>query len=136
MHEGDHLARQCGGDAGRLQPQDFGLAFGVGIIDPIIEAAPLQRIVDLAGAVGGDDDDGRRRSLDRPELGNGDLVIRQHLEQIGLEGLVGAVELVNQQHWRAGEVGLERLQQWPLDQEFVGEDFLLDGILARAAGLG
>ena len=34
------------------------------------------------------------------ELGDGDLVLGQHLEQECLERLVGAVELVDQQHRR------------------------------------
>ena len=48
--------------------------------------------------------------LHRAELGDGDLVLGQHLEQEGLEGLVGAVELVDQQH-RRPRAGVERLQQ-------------------------
>ena len=80
----------------------------------MIEAAALQRVVDLARAVRGDDDDRRLLGLDRAELRDRDLEIGQHLEQERLEGLVGAVELVDEQHRRAGGVGLERLQQRPL----------------------
>jgi hypothetical protein len=83
----------------------------------MIEAAPLQRVVDLAGAVGGDDDDGRLSRADRAKLGNGDLEIGQDLEQEGLEGLVGAVEFVDQQNRRAAVAGLERLQQRAADEE-------------------
>ena len=73
----------------------------VGIIDPVVEAAALQRVVDLARAVRGDDDDRRLRRLDRADLRNRHLEVRQHLQQIGLERLVGAVELVDQQDRRA-----------------------------------
>ena len=40
-------------------------------------------------------------AADGAEFGNGQLVLGQHLEQEGVEGLVGAVELVDQQHRRA-----------------------------------
>ena len=59
--------------------------------------------------------------LDRAELGDRDLEIGQHFEQERLEGLVGAVELVDQQHRRAVGIGLERLQQRPLDEEALRE---------------
>ena len=43
---------------------------------------------------------GRRVGAHRAELGNRQLEVRQQLQQIGLEGLVGAVDLVDQQHRR------------------------------------
>ena len=42
--------------------------------------------------------------------------------QISLERLVGAVEFVDQQHRRAGDIRLQRLQQRPLDQIALGEN--------------
>ena len=50
----------------------------------------------------------------------------QELEQEGFELLVGAVELVDQQHRGAACVRLQRLQQRPRDQEPLGKE------LARA----
>ena len=47
---------------------------------------------------------------------------REDFQQIGLERLVGAVEFVDQQHRRAGDIRLQRLQQRPLDQIALGED--------------
>ena len=41
--------------------------------------------------------------LDRAEFGDGDLEVGQDLQQVGLERLVGAVELVDQQHRRPAE---------------------------------
>jgi hypothetical protein len=67
--------------------------------------------VDLARAVGRDDHDRRLRRLDRAELGDRHLEVGQHLEQIGLERLVGAVELVDQQDRRALGMRLQRLEQ-------------------------
>ena len=98
----------------------------------MIEAPALERVVHLAGAVGGDQNDRRLRRLDGAELGHGDLEIGQHFQQERLEGLVGAVDLVDQQHRRTGRVRLERLQQGPLDQEAFGEHVVLD---ARAVAL-
>ena len=73
----------------------------VGEVDPVVEAAPLQRVVQLARPVRGDHDRGRLVGGDRPELGHGDREVGEHLEQERLELVVGPVELVDQQH-RAG----------------------------------
>ena len=112
--------------ARRLAPQDLQLARRARVIDPVIKAAPLQRVVDFARAVRGDDDDRRRGRADRADLGDRHLEIGKQLQKIGLERLVGAVELVDQQDRRAGDVRLQRLQQRPLDQKAVGEDRALD----------
>ncbi len=66
------------------------------------------------------------RGLDRAHFRNGDLKVAQHFEQKRLERLVGAVDLVDQQHRRAGGVGLERLKQRPLDQKALGEHIALE----------
>ena len=66
------------------------------------------------------------RGLDGAELRDGHLEVGEHFEQERLERLVGAVELVDQQHRRACRIGLERLQQRPLDQEALGEHVVLE----------
>ena len=71
--------------------------------------------------------------LDRAHFRNGDLEVGQHFEQERLERLVGAVDLVDQEHRRAGGIGLERLQQRPLDQKALGEHVVLDAIAGRAS---
>ena len=71
------------------------------MVDPVVEAAPLERIVELAGAVGGEDDDRRDRRLDGAELGDRDLPGGEHLEQERLELVVRAVDLVDEQQGRA-----------------------------------
>ena len=61
----------------------------------------------------------------------------EHFEQKRLERLVGAVDLVDQQHRRAGGVGLERLQQRALDQEALREHVVLEPrAIVLAFGLG
>ena len=57
-------------------------------------------------------------------------------EQESLELLVGPVYLVNEQYRRQALVRLDGLQQGPLDQELLGEEFLgpwTDGRLGPAA---
>ena len=68
----------------------------------MIETSALERVVDLAGAVRGDDHDGRMRRLHRAELRDGDLKVGEHFQEERLERLVGAVELVDQEDRRAG----------------------------------
>src|SRR6266850_2295288 len=131
LDEGHHLLRQRGGGLRRFAVQDLELALRVRIVDPVVEAAPLHRVVDLAGAVRGDDDDRRLLRLQRAELGNRDLPVREHLEQIGLERLVGAVELVDQQHRR---ITFERARQWALDEKFVGVNLRAQLLLVLFAG--
>ena len=70
--------------------------------------------MELAGPVGGQHHDRRRRGRDGAELGDGHLVGRQHLEQERLELVVGPVDLVDQQDGRAL---LERGQHRPGQQE-------------------
>ena len=70
-----------------------------------------------------------------PISGYGRLEIRQELQQERLERLVGAVELVDQQHrGQARNVGFQRLQQRALDQEALREDALLDPLAVGFAG--
>jgi hypothetical protein len=64
----------------------------------VVDAPPFQGIVDLPGAVGGEDHDRRIVRFDRPDLGNRDLEVGEQLEEECLELLVGPVELVDQQY--------------------------------------
>ena len=75
---------------------------------------------------------GRPRRGDRPELGDRDREVRQELEQERLELVVGAVDLVDQQHDRRSS-RLERLEQRPAQQEPPREQLaLVDAALGRA----
>ncbi len=96
------------------------------------EGATLERVVQLARAVRGHDHGRLAPSADRSELGDRDLEVREHLEQERLELLVGAVDLVDQQHDRL--VGVDRLEQRAPDQELGAEELLLrDRALLRRA---
>ena len=121
MHEGNHFARQFPGDFRRARGDDFPFAIRVRVIDPVIQAAPLQRIVNFAGAVGGENDDGTRvvGRAHRAELGDGDLKIRQHFQQERFKRFIGAIEFIDQQHRRgAGNRQVQRLQQRARGKEF------------------
>ena len=73
--------------------------------------------------------------LDRADLGDRDLEVGQDLEQVRLELLVGAVDLVDEQDRRDAVVRLERLEERPADQEVRAEDVVRVRPLGLAAGL-
>ena len=117
---------------GHAKHHDLDLALDRRVPDPVEERAALQRVVQLARAVRGEDDRRPPACADRPELGNRDLEVREHLEQEGLELLVGAVDLVDEEHDRP--VGVDRLEQRAADEELRPEELLLgDGALLRGA---
>ena len=60
LHELDDLHVQPLRRARRLQAHDLQLALDAREVDPVVQAAALQRVVDLARAVAGDDRDRRR----------------------------------------------------------------------------
>ena len=107
----------------RAQRDDRELLVERRVVDVLVQAAAAQRVGDLARAVGRDDDERHRRRRDRAELGDRHLEVRQQLEQVRLERLVGAVDLVDQQHRRRAQ--RDRLEQRPLQQVALGEDVLL-----------
>ena len=75
--------------------------------------------------------------LDDAELRNRHLEVGKQFEQIGLERLVGAVDLVDQQHRRAARRRLQRLQQRAADQVAFSEDVTFErSAVAIAGGLG
>ena len=69
----------------------------------------------------------------RAELGDGDLEVREHLEEQRLGLDLDAVDLVDQQH--DGLAGPDRLQQGAGEQELLGEDVLLELLPSRAGTL-
>ena len=131
-HEGRGLGREPLGDARDAQPDDLDLPLERRVPDPVEERAPLERVVELARAVRGEDDRGLPARADRPELGDRDLEVREHLEQERLELLVRAVDLVDQEHDLL--VGVDRLEQRPPDEELGPEQLVLgDRPLLRGA---
>ena len=92
----------------------------------MIQAAALKRVVDLAGAVGGDDDDRRLFGLYSSQFRNGDLKIRQHFEQECFERFVCPVEFVDQENRRSTRLAGQGLQNGTADQVLFRKDVLLN----------
>ena len=105
------------------------------MLDPVVEAAPLERVVHVARAVRREDDDRRRAGAEHAELGHRDLEVGQHLEQVGLELVVGTVDLVDQQHRRRTLAVLDRPQQRALDEESLLVEVGLERVGAAAGRL-
>ena len=120
-------------DAGLAGEKNRRLAIDVGKIEIMVEAAAAQRVGEFAGGVRGQDHARDRERADDAEFGNRDLEVRQQLEQERLEFLVGAVDLVDQQHRR--RLAPDGAEQRPLEQIVLGEDPGLDLGHARARSL-
>jgi hypothetical protein len=116
LDEGHHLARQGFGGFGARARRMSSSRSKDGVVDPVIEAAALQRVVHLARAVRGEDDDGRFGALDGAKFGDGDLEVRQGFQQEGLERLVGAVDLVDQKDGRAAGLRAHGGEERAFDQ--------------------
>ena len=101
---------------------DLRLARGRRVVDPVVEAAALERVVQLARPVRGHDDERPPLRRDRAELGDRNLEVRQELEQERLELVVGAIDLVDQEH--DGLARLERVEERPSQQEALGVEGL------------
>ena len=122
--------------AGRhSEPHDRHLAVETGVLDPVVEAAALERVVHVACAVRGEDHDRRRLGPVDAELGHRDLEVAEYLQQVSLELVVGTVDLVDQQHRRWTVTVADRPQQCPLDEESLLVQVGLDRIGRLAGGL-
>ena len=120
------LPGELGGNLGRPHPQDGQLALEVGMPDPVVQTPALERVVHVAGAVGRDHHDRRHLGVERPELGDGDRVVGQDLEQERLELVVGPVDLVDEQHRRDRRLVRDRPQQRAAHEEPLRVELVLD----------
>ena len=78
--------------------------------------------MNFARSVRGDDDDGRIVRHNRAEFGDRHLEIGEQFEQQRLKFLVGAINLVDEQHGRTTfYTRLQRLEQRSCLQKFAGE---------------
>ena len=93
---------------------------GDGIVDPVIDATATQRFVQFAGAVRCQDDDRALMGTNGAALGDGDLEIRQELQEQSLELVIRTVDLVDQQNGLFGSP--QAREQRPRDQELVSID--------------
>src|SRR5215208_6968838 len=122
LYGGGHLSRQLGTDIGQSGPDDLDLARELWMVDPVVETAPLEGVVQFAGSVGGEHHHRRDCRSYLPILRNRDGEGGQHLEQKRLELIVGAVDLIDQQYGVRRPQGLQdrTLEQEPLvEQRFL-----------------
>src|SRR6185503_12354003 len=74
---------------------------------------------------------------DRSKLGDRDLILREDLEEVRLEGLVRPIELVDQKQSRQPVRRSNRLEQWPSQQESRREDVVTEArAIHRATRFG
>ena len=97
------------------------------IADPVVEAAPFEGVVELTGAVGGEDHQRRAAGRDGPDLGDADLEVGEQLEQERLELVVGPIDLVDQQHGPVA--GPDCLQERALKKELWAEQLVDSGVV-------
>src|SRR5439155_5374816 len=100
LHELRDLARQPGVDPGHLARDDARLFLERRVVDPEVEAPPPERVRQLTRPVRGEDHVRRVRRLDRADLGDRHLPVREDLEHEGFEFFVTTIAFVDQQHGR------------------------------------
>ena len=123
------LVGELVGDPGDLGEHDRPLALEGRVVEVEEQAAPLQGLGELPGVVGGEEHERDLVGPDRAELGDRDLVVREHLEQERLGLDLEPVDLVDEQHDRVGRP--DRLEQRAGQQELLGEQVLLERLPAR-----
>src|SRR5262249_50478197 len=126
------------GEPWNPSPDDLDLLLQRRVVDPVIEAATLERVVDVAGTVGREHDDGPVARRQGAELWDRDLEIAEKLEEEALEFLVGAIELVDEQHGRSVVGRVDGLQEGTLEEGGRPEAALRGdarSLAASAAGL-
>ena len=100
----------------------------------MVETAPLERVVQVPGAVGGENHHRRNHRAPRAELRDRHRRLREHLEKKRLELVVGPVHFVDEQHRRAWPGVVKRGQQRPGEQELLAEQVGLPKLLVGGLG--
>src|SRR5262249_11855508 len=83
LNEPGDRAREMLVEVRNLAPEDANLLVLVRVLDEKIQAAPAQRVADLARPVRGQHHVRNMPGLDRPQLGDRHLEVRKHFEQEG-----------------------------------------------------
>src|SRR5262249_17899880 len=113
VHPASDLAGQDLRGGRHPAPDDRRDPPGVRVVDPVVEAAPRERVVQGTSPVRGQHDDRAEPGPAGAEFRDGDRRLGEQLEQEGLELVVAAVHLVDQQHGRPGAGTIERGEQRP-----------------------
>ena len=110
---------------GHPAPHDLGDDGRRRVVDPVVQAAPLEGVAQVAGAVRREHHHRRVHGLAGAELGDRDRALGQQLQQEGLELVVGPVDLVDQQDDGPRARVLDGLQQRPGDEVVGAEEVVL-----------
>src|SRR5713226_388385 len=135
LHKSAYPLGQMGADLGKLGCDDLILFFKSRIIDPMVETAPLEGVVNLPRTVRGQKNVGPKLGANRSDLRYRDLEVREDLQQKGFKFHVRTIDLVDKQNGWSGAVALNRLQERPLNEIFLGEDLGLYRIPISSAHL-
>ncbi len=119
-HDAGYLFGKGCFDIGDFRQYDLPFALGGRIVDKMIQAAALERIVQLANTVGRNNDNGLVLGLHRAHFRYGDLEIGKYFKQKGLELLISPVNLIDQEHHLF--LAAHGLKQWPGDEKFLGKN--------------
>src|SRR5680860_796380 len=115
---------------GRDAPtEDLHDAFGRRELQPVVEAAPSERIVQVTASVRREDDDRRLLRGERAQLGDGHRRLTEELQEQSFELVVGTVDLVDQQHRRFRTVVPNTTQDRALLKELLTEQVGLAQLL-------
>src|SRR5262249_19528104 len=98
MHECTHLPGKALGDIRYARQYDRIFFIQLREINPVVQAAPAQGIVNLTCTVRRNYYDWRFQRLDGANLWNGYLKVREQFEQVGLKLLVAAVQFIDEQY--------------------------------------
>ncbi len=111
------LPGQLVGTGRHPQAHDRDLAVEFRVLDPMVEAPTFERVVHVTGAVRRQHHQRWCLGAEHAELGHRDLEVGEHLEEVGLELVVGPVDFVDQEdRWRAVAAG-DRPQERPFDEK-------------------
>src|SRR4029453_11576765 len=100
LHETPDLAGQFVARTGCLEPEDPHLFLERGVLDEEVQAAPAQRVADLAAPIRRENHVRDVFGADRSNFRDRYLKVGQDFEQERLEALVRAIDLVDQQDRR------------------------------------
>src|SRR5262249_23508174 len=92
--------------------------------DPEVQTAAFQRVMNLARSVRRQDHERRGSGSGSAEVRGRDLVVGKELEQEALELLLGAVDLLDEEHGRPAGLVTEGAQQGTPDEETLREQVL------------
>ena len=134
MDEGDDFPRQAVAGFGRAGSQDGHFAGKSGVVDPMVEAAAFQRVMNFAGAVRGENYNRRLGRTDRSKFGDCHLEIGKSLKKKGLERRIGAVDLVDQKHRGTAGLWAHSCQERAFDKIIFGKKFGSQGIAVGVSG--